>query len=52
LYIAFIYALEKRLFYFSDNNDIALVTEVEDKVSKYTVRDYSSTKMHINLKTS
>ena len=27
-------------------------SEVEDKVSKYTVRDYSSTKMHINLKTS
>jgi len=34
----------KRLFYLSLSNDVALVTTVEDKINKYTVREYSYTK--------
>ena len=32
---------KKGLFYSSVNNDVALVTTVENKINKYTVREYS-----------
>ena len=32
---------KKGLFYSSVSNDVALLTTVEDKINKYTVREYS-----------
>jgi len=39
----------KGLFYSSVNNDISLVTNVENNTNKYTVREYSYTKKACNL---
>ena len=35
---------KKGLFYSSVNNDIILVTTIEDKINKYSVREYSNAK--------
>ena len=35
---------EKGLFYSSVSNDVALITTVEDKIHKHTVREYSYAK--------
>jgi len=35
---------KKGLFYSSVNNDIVLVTTIEDKINKYSVREYSNAK--------
>jgi len=40
---------KKGLFYSSVNNDIVLVTTVEDKISKSTVREYSNAKKACEL---
>jgi hypothetical protein len=40
---------EKGLFYSSVRNDVALVTTVEDKINKYTVREYSYAKKACEL---
>ena len=36
--------LEKRLLYSSVNNDVVLITTVEEKINKYTVREYLNDK--------
>jgi len=41
--------LKKGLFYSSVNNEIVLVTKVEDKINKYTVREYMNAKKHVNF---
>ena len=43
---------KKGLFYSCVNNDVALVTTVENIINKYTVREYSYAKKHANCKTS
>ena len=44
---------KKGLFYSCvNNNDVALVTTVEDNINKYTVREYSYVKKHTIYKTS
>ena len=43
---------KKGLFYSCVNNDVALVTTVEDNINKYTVREYSYAKKHAIYKTS
>jgi len=43
---------KKGLFYLSVNNDIVLVTTVENKINKYTVREYSNAKKVLNFKTT
>jgi len=42
----------KGLFYSCVNNDIALVTTVEDNINKYTVRSTHMLKKHVICKTS
>jgi len=41
---------KKGLFFSSVNNDIALVTTVENNINKYTVIEYVYTKKHVNFK--
>ena len=41
---------KKGLFYSSVNNDVVLVTTVEDKINKYSVREYSNAKKARELK--
>ena len=43
---------KKGQFYSCVNNDVALVTTVENNTNKYTVREYSSAKKHVTYKTS
>jgi len=43
---------KKGLFYSSVNNDIVLVTTVEEKTNKYNVREYSNAKKRVNFKTA
>ena len=43
---------KKGLFYSSVNNDKFLVTTVEDKINKYSIREYSNAKNRVIFKTS